>query len=80
MSYQVLKGVEFEDPLEIPDGVITDFTITQYYRPNTVSVWLNGLRLLADWDDGFIELGNKQIRMKEAPFEGDSITIEFEPL
>jgi len=62
-----------------PDGVIVDFQTLLDYKPGTVSVWLNGIKLIDIWDDGFEELGGKTIRMKDAPWVGDSLQAEYEP-
>lgn len=67
-----------ERPSPEPDGLRTDFDVSQPYKPGTVSVWLNGLRLVADWDDGFEELGGTTIRLKEAPLLWDSLQAQYE--
>ena len=61
-----------------PDGVTLDFQTSQAYKSGTVSVWVNGLRKIQDWDDGFEELGGTTIRMKEAPLTGDSLHAMYE--
>jgi len=61
-----------------PNGVEVDFQTSQPYKSGTVSVWLNGLRKIQDWDDGFDELGGTTIRMREAPLTGDSLQAMYE--
>ncbi len=62
-----------------PDGAVTDFTTAQRFHPGTVSIWVNGLRRLAAWDDGFTEIDDQTIRLKEAPLTGDSVQAEYQP-
>jgi hypothetical protein len=62
-----------------PDGAQVMFSTSKEYVPGTVSVWINGLRKIQDWDDGFDELGGKDIEMREAPQAGDSIQARYEP-
>ena len=74
----IIRNPIKEIPTPDPDGVTTDFSTSQPYRSGSVSVWLNGMRLIAEWDDGFVELGGTVIQMKEAPYTGDSLTVQFE--
>ena len=76
---QILRNLpEIEVPPETPNGVITDFTVTKIYVPGTVSVWLNGMRLQADLETGFIEIPPQTVRMKEAPVLDDTIEVQYE--
>lgn len=61
-----------------PDGVITDFQTSVPYQDGTVSVWVNGMRRIASWDDGYTLPGSGVISLKEAPQEGDSVVAEYE--
>jgi hypothetical protein len=61
-----------------PDGVTQIFWTSVEYISGTVSVWRNGVRLVASWDTGYEELGNRQVRFREAPLIGDSLTAKFE--
>ena len=61
-----------------PNGVITEFYTSMPYKMGTVSVWQNGIRLIQDWDDGYVELGGITIRMNEAPLLGDTLQVEYE--
>lgn len=80
MGHVMIKGLpECETPPETPDGVITDFTTTVAYKPGTVSVWINGMRLQADLDTGFTESPPQTVSMKEPPLTGDTIAVQFEP-
>lgn len=63
-----------------PDGVVTAFATSQPYKPGTVSLWLNGVRKVAAWDDGFDENEDgTTIDLKEPPLAGDSVVAEYEP-
>ena len=67
-----------EAPPEIPDGVVTDFTVDHPYVSGTTSVWLNGVRLQDDLETGFIELAPNTVRFQEAPVSGDVIEIQYQ--
>jgi len=62
-----------------PNGVIQKFYTSQVYRAGTVSAWINGIKLIAGWEDGFTETGVKEVTLKETPLTGDSIQAEYEP-
>jgi len=61
-----------------PDGIRTDFYTSRPYVARSVSVWLNGLRLDPQADDAFLEVGGNTIRMKEAPWAGDSLQVQYD--
>ena len=63
-----------------PDGVEVKFYTSQSYRGNSVSVWLNGIKLIKEFDDGFDETGSNEVTMKETPLTGDSLQAEYQPL
>lgn len=63
-----------------PDDVTVKFYTSQDFRPGTVSVWQNGIKVIDEWDDGFTETGDDEITMNEAPLTGDSMQVEYEPL
>ena len=70
-------------PTPAPDGTTTLFFTSLPYRYGTLSVWRNGLRKVADWDDGFLEISHYGVghsfSMKEAPLVGDSLQVQYEP-
>lgn len=61
-----------------PDGVNQVFWTTYDYVSGTVSVWRNGVRVVASWDTGYEELGGRQVRFREAPGAGDSLSAQYE--
>ena len=63
-----------------PDGIVQQFYTSQAYKPGSVAVWQNGIKVIGDWDDGFTETGASEITMNEAPLTGDSVQAEYEPL
>lgn len=63
-----------------PDGVNTDFETSGNYKFGTVSIWLNGIRIVSDLASGFTELGGKTIRMKELPLLGDTLHAMYEAI
>lgn len=62
------------------DGVNTSFTVSVMYVPGTLQVWLNGLLLRKDFDDGWLELGWNKFKLKEPPVPGDVVQAYFRPL
>ena len=59
----------FEVPTGVIDGVNTVFNVSQAYRPGTTAVFLTGLLLRADYDDGWTESdpSTGEITLKEPP-------------
>lgn len=74
-----VKNPIFENLNPNPDGVNTQFYTSQKYERGTVSLWVNGIRKIKDWDDGFDDPGDTLIIMKEAPLLGDSLQGRYEP-
>jgi hypothetical protein len=66
-----------EEPPEVPDGALRDFTTTLAYATGTLRVWLNGLLARAGDDDGWDETGPSSFRTREAPRSGDTIHARF---
>jgi hypothetical protein len=62
------------------DGVNKSFTVSAMYVPGSLQVWLNGLLLRKDYDDGWTEQGWNKFKMKEAPIPGDVVQAYFRPL
>lgn len=60
------------------DGVNVDFTTPSAYFAGTVFAYKNGLLIRAIDDDGPIELGTNQVRMKEAPRTGDTLHFYYD--
>jgi hypothetical protein len=79
MAIQYSRNPIVEAPTPAPDGVETTFQTSQNYKSGTVAVWKNGIRKVASWDDGWVELGGNQIAMKEAPLTGDSLEVRYDP-
>lgn len=79
MSVQLLREFVKESLTPDPDGANTVFSTTSPYKAGTVSVWMNGLRKIEAWDNGFVELGGTDIQMNEAPLVGDSLQAQYEP-
>lgn len=61
-----------------PDGIAVDFNTSQAYKPGAISIWINGIKKIKDWDDGFLELNSNTIRTKSVLLPGDSIQAEYQ--
>jgi len=66
-----------EIALGVVNGVNRDFSVGFDYVPGTTAVFLNGLALRKDWDDGWEELGKKKFRMKIPPLDGDVVQVFY---
>lgn len=71
-----IKETLFPDP----DDFTLKFYTSQAYKPSSLSIWQNGVKVIDEWDDGFTETGASEITMKEAPSAGDSLQAEYTPL
>lgn len=61
------------------NGTNRDFQTVTPYVPGSVVIFLNGLSLVKDYDEGWEELGGTKLRMKIAPFLGDALQIYYRP-
>jgi len=59
----------FEVPSGAIDGANVVFNVSQAYKPGTTAVFLNGLLLRADYDDGWTESdpSTGEVTLKEPP-------------
>lgn len=78
MSVMVSRDSVKQEMTPAPDGVRIDFYTPTPYKLGTVAIWLNGMKLIREWDDGFTELGSSTVRMLEIPKTGDSLQVEYE--
>lgn len=75
-----MPATVIEVAVGVIDGVNTTFRVSVMYVPGSLQVWLNGLLLRKDWDNGWVELGSNKFRLKEAPISGDVVQAYFRPL
>jgi len=73
MAVHITRDPEKQTLTPAPDGVTTDFDFGFVYVPGSTSIWINGRRKIAAWDDGWTELGGSTVRLKEAPLSGDTV-------
>jgi len=59
------------------NGVNLTFETPQNFVPGSVKVFVNGIVLVADMDDGWTELGTKKVVMKIAPIPGDVLQAYY---
>jgi hypothetical protein len=70
-----------EAPTPPPNGTTTSFTTSQVYRPATVSLWLNGVRIeKTSTVTGFVEANGNGVIMMTAPQVGDTLWVQYEAL
>lgn len=79
MSFILNREPIKETLIPAPDGVRVEFQTSRNYKPKSVSVWLNGMRLAPSLETGFLESGGSTITMKEAPWAGDSLQVQYDP-
>jgi hypothetical protein len=70
-----LQMIFGETPSGTIDGVNTNYTSAYPYSPNTIAVFLNGLRLRRTND--YTETGSQSFRFVNSPLPGDSLSIDY---
>lgn len=70
-------GPVFEVPFGIVNGFNTLFTLRAPYVPNTTVVFLNGQAKVATYQDGWVEMGGKNLQLKIPPQTGDIIQVYY---
>lgn len=65
------------DILEVPNGVITVFTLRYNYVLGSCHVYLRGLRQTPTVGYDYIELGNRQIQFFTAPETESNIVVDY---
>jgi len=63
-----------------PDGARVEFYTSRNYKPRSLSVWLNGMRLDPFLETGYLEGSGNLVTMKESPGIGDSLQAQYDPL
>jgi hypothetical protein len=77
MTYSVREPYK-EQLTPAPDGATTDFSTSLDYRPGSLSIWRNGVKLDPTADNGFLEIPPATARMKAPPLLGDALWGEYE--
>ena len=67
-----------ENPRGKYDKKNTDYRTTYPLVNQTVEVYLNGLKGRAGVDNDFVLIAPNIIRMNEAPYEGDLLTVSYD--
>lgn len=62
-----------------PDGLQTDFQTSQAYLPNSLSLWVNGVLVVDELDNGFLLPGGTTVTLKVAPLTGDTLEARYDP-
>lgn len=60
------------------DGVNVDYTTPSAYFPGTLWVYVNGVLVEQDGDEGAIELGGNAFRLREALHPGDTLHAYYQ--
>jgi hypothetical protein len=68
-------GVIGDVPSEIPDNTTTIFTLSHSFAPESLAVYVNGLRQRPTTD--FVVLNDTQFQLTSAPLVGDSIQADY---
>lgn len=69
---------KIEIPIGDIDGINDLFETTLDYIADSLQVWYDGVLIKKDFDDGFIELGNKQFRLKQIPPENTKLSVWYQ--
>lgn len=62
------------------DGTNRVFKLAAAYVRGSVTVFMNGLALIRTSENGWTELGDKKIRLRLAPQNGDSVRVMYRPI
>ena len=69
--------------IEPADGIVngtnTIFRTSRCYIPGSLRVFLNGILIRRDLDDGWAELGDRKVELNEAPNTGDVVQLYYVP-
>lgn len=57
------------------NGVNKDFTLAIPYKAGTLRVWINGVLVRDDDDDGWVETSSIAFQLKEAPLTDDRVQV-----
>jgi hypothetical protein len=68
-------GVIGDIPNEIPDGTTTIFTVNHPFLPDSLCVYVNGLRQRPTID--FVVLNETQFQFTTAPHVGDFVQVDY---
>lgn len=66
-----------EDAFGPINGSNKRFETLSSYRPGSLRVWINGVLLYRDFEDGFTEGGGKTFHMKEAPLSESTVRVFY---
>lgn len=69
----MINPVRYLKVIGTPDGGLLNFQTQHPYQIGSLRVLINGMFRKAELDDGFLELGGSDFRMKVAPKAGDTI-------
>jgi hypothetical protein len=72
-----MANPRIEDAIGVIDGVNKDFTTSLDYTAGTLNVWVNGVLVRQQDDDGWNETGANSFSMKEAPRLGDTLRVFY---
>jgi hypothetical protein len=72
-----MSDATLEEATGTIDGANVDFTTSVAYFPGTLFAYLNGQLLRQDDDDGPIEIGGVNVRMRKAPLTDDTLHFWF---
>jgi hypothetical protein len=61
------------------NGVNCDFYTSAPYIQGSTEVFLNGQAKRKDWEDGWMEMGARRVRLKQAPQTGDVVEVYYRP-
>jgi len=72
-----LKETAGDTLVGVIDGTNITYVCSFDFNPDTVNVYVNGRLKIRDWDDGFVVLSPRTVKMKEPLLLGDSLEIEY---
>ena len=70
--------IHMEAPSGVIDGVNATFTTSAPFDSSIINVWLNGVLVRRDNDDGFVVTGASTFDLNEVPVLGDTVHVRYE--
>jgi hypothetical protein len=78
LNTTIIREEVLEEQLSgVVNGVNTIFTANFNFDPDSVKLYLNGLRQKRGMLNDFVISGTNQITMNEAPIFGDSLIMDY---
>lgn len=77
LNTTIVKIDVVDDLTDQVDGLTSSFSTSEIFDPNTLYVFLNGLKQRFGIDNDYVINSNNEIVMNDTPLSGDSLIVEY---